>query len=447
MVLRTKSVWAVGLTLALSASLAGACRDAAGPDVTEGTGQDRPSGEIHVLAFGDAAASAERAAAERFNKTSAIKVVVDTGPALGRPYNAAVMNSMGSPMAPDIFMSWGAAGIKPLVSAGSVRPLDDFVKDDSRLRDAFIPSVMKEEVIDGHTYGIPVRGVAPVFLFHNRAVLQRLGLEPATTLEELSRQVAVLRSAGITPIGLGGADKWPQMLWFQYIYARVIGNAVVARGLGGDAQVWASAESRTALQVIRTLVDSGAFGTGYNSMKYGSDGSAALLRSGRVAYELQGAWHFATTVDSAPAVAGQIGWTAFPSLAGGRGQPREITGNLSNFYNVHAATRYPDTVRDFLKLLYGKHFLADQIGLGNLPPTNNAGELLQNDTALTPLKKQYLTFVVDLISQAPTFQLSWDQTVPVQSQIALQDVTADFFAGTITADDFVRRMQDLVKQK
>jgi xylobiose transport system substrate-binding protein len=303
--------------------------------------------------------------------------------------------------------------------------------------------VFKEEVIGGTTFGIPMRGVSPMFMFYNKGVLNRLGLKPATTMEELVRQIPALRSAGVTPIGLGGADKWPQMVWFQYLYSRIAGNDAVAQGLAGDERVWASRESRSALRLLRNLVDTEAFGGTYDSVEYSSTGSAALLRSGRTAYELQGSWHFATTVESAPAFADELGWTPFPTVRGGTGEPGEIVGNLSNFYNVLTETRYPEAAGQFLAQLYSEDFLTDQIHLGNLPPTINAGELVQGDARLTPLNKRYLSFIVSLVADAPAFQLSWDQTVPADKQIPFQRTMADYFNNTIDADAFIQKAQEL----
>ena len=438
------SIWilATGISLCLAGFTASACSIKT-KGIDNDTQQGRPEGKIHVLSFSDAAASAERAAAERFNKTSPIKVVVDSGHAVGVEYNAAVIESIKAGRSPDIFMSWGAAGIRSLARSGQLLPLDGFIRENPQLRDAFIPSVFREQVLDGDTYGIPMRGVSPVVLFHNKTVLRRLGLKPATTLSELHRQVSVLTSAGITPIGIGGADKWPQLMWFEYMFTRIMGSEVVAKGLNGSSQVWESNQSRAALQTIRKLVDSGAFGAAYDSVKYGDTGSAALLRDGKTAYELQGTWHYATTVSADASFANQIGWTPFPALGGGIGKPGEIAGNLSNFYNVSASTRYPETVRDYLEELYSDEFLIDQIELGNLPPTINAGELVRSTATLTPRNKEYLTFVVELVADAPTFQLSWDQTIPAERQASFQNSMAEYFNGSIDAQSWIRSMQQL----
>lgn len=434
---------ATALVLVAGVVLAGC----SGGNSSDGPGNSaRPDNEIHVLVLGDAAASAEQAAADRFNENSEVKVVIDTGSTSGAEYTTAVRNSIGTASAPDVFMSWGAAGIQPLVDAGALLSLNDFIEEDPKLRDAFLPSVFDEEVIDEDAYGIPMRGVAPTFLYYNKKVLADAGLEPAATWDDLLAQVGPLSDAGVTPIGLAGADKWPTQMWYQYLFDRVAGADAVKDGLSGGTDVWASDDSREALDDIRELVDSGAFGNNFDSVSYGTDGSAALLRTGKSAYELMGTWHYATIEGGDEEfVQNDLGWTAFPSF--GSDGAGDIAGNLSNFYNVAADTRYPDTVRGFLAELYSDEFLNDQLALGNLPPTTNASELVAADSSLDETNKEFLTFVAGLVADAPTFQLSWDQVVPASSQTPLQNAMADYFNGTIDADEWVSAVQAATAQE
>ncbi|NHA66455.1 ABC transporter substrate-binding protein [Phycicoccus flavus] len=450
---RAQRVLTLGLSIALAGTVA-ACGSSDSGTSDEGSGStasgpagwrpndSRPENEIHVLVLGDAAASAEKAAADRFNKTSDVKVVIDTGATAGAEYNTTVRTQIGTPNAPDIFMSWGAAGIAPLLKAKALLPLDDFIKEDPKLKSMFVPSVFDEEVVDGKSYGIPMRGVAPEFMYYNKKVLDKAGLKPATTWDELMSQVQTLKGQNVIPIGLAGADKWPQQIWFQYVYAREIGNDQVAKGLAGDASVWESDGSKKALADIRSLIDAGAFGQNFASVSYGGDGSAALLRSGKSAYELMGSWHYATVGD-----AKDLGWTTFPTISGGAGQEGEIVGNLSNYYNVSADTRYPDTVRDFLKELYSPDFQKAELALGNLPPTTDAAQFVNSSKKLDASTKDHLTFVSGLVNDAPTFQLSWDQTVPASQQVASQDAAADFFNGAIDADGFIKKMVQITSSK
>jgi xylobiose transport system substrate-binding protein len=438
-----RTITAAGAVLTAAALAFGTAGCSTG-SAPSGPNENRPENEIHVLVYGDAAAAAEQAAADRFNATSDVKVVIDNGPATGTDYTTAVRTALGTANAPDIFMSWGAADIQQAVDSGALLSLNDFIDDDPALKSSFIPSVFDEEVIDGESYGIPMRGVAPTFLFTNEKVLADAGLEPASTWDELLDQAPALEQAGVTPVALGGADKWPTQMWYQYAFAREIGNDEVAKGLAGDQDVWASAGSEKALADIRELTDAKAFGSAFDSVGYSNNGTTALLSQGKAAYELMGTWNYATLKAAAPDfVADGLGWTAFPSLSGGAGAPDEIAGNLSNYYNVAADTRYPDTVRDFLKQLYSDEFLSDQIALGNLPPTTNANDLVQADTTIDERNKEYLGFVFDLVQSASTFQLSWDQTVPTASKTRLTDAVADYANGSIDADQWISDMQSL----
>lgn len=434
---RTTRLIALGATSLLALGLAGC----AGGSGATGPNNDRPENEVHVLVLGDAAAKAEQAAADRFNQTSDVKVVIDTGATGGADYTNAIRNSVGTASGPDIFMSWGAANIKPLVDAGALMNLNDFIKEDPKLKDSFIPSVFNEEVIDGNSYGIPMRGVAPTFLFYNKKVLSDAGLKPATTWAELQAQVPTLTSAGVTPVGLAGADKWPTQMWYQYAYDRIVGPDDVKKGLAGDNEVWASDKSKQALEFLKDAVDAGTFGSNFSSVAYGTDGSAALLRTGKSAYELMGTWHYATLAGSDPDfVKNDLGYVAFPSIDGTQ-NAKDIAGNLSNFYNVAADTRYPDTVRAFLAQLYSEDFQKDQLALGNLPPTTEAANLVAADTSLDASNKEYLTFVANLVKNAPAFQLSWDQVVPAANQTVLTNAVADYFNGTIDADQWISQIQ------
>ncbi|MCS5713138.1 extracellular solute-binding protein [Herbiconiux sp. CPCC 205716] len=408
-----------------------------------GANESRPDNELHIAVYGDAAASAEQAAADRFNETSDVKVVVDSLPG-DDTYPTAVRTSLGTANAPDIFMSWGAADIQQLVDAGAILPLDDFIAQVPELKSSFLPSVFDGEVIDGVSYGIPMRGVAPTFLFYNKSVLADAGLEPAASWDDLVSQSATLADSGVIPVALAGADKWPTQMWFQYAFARQIGNEQVAKGLAGDAEVWASDGSKKALDDLSGLIGDGAFGATFDSVGYSNQGTTALLSQGKAAYELMGTWNYATLAAADPTFAAEdLGWIAFPSLDGGEGKAGEIAGNLSNYYNVAADTRYPEVARDFLKELYSDDFVKDELALGNLPPTVSAGDFIAADTTIDAQKKEYLTFVFDLVQNAPSFQLSWDQTVPTASKTGLQDAVAGYFNGSLDSAAWITQMQAL----
>jgi xylobiose transport system substrate-binding protein len=424
-----KRAAAGGVAIALAATMAG-CSGGASAD-------SRPENEIHVAVYGDATNKVEEQIVASFNETSDVKVVLDKIP--GADYQQKLQTVISTSSAPDIFFNWGGGSIQEFVDADLLLPLDDFIAEDPGLEDNFLSSVFNTAVVDDEPYGIPMRGTQPVMLFHNKTVLANAGLEVPTTWDELLNAVEVLSAQGITPIALGGADQWPTQMWYQYVYDRVAGPELFASALAGETEVWESDESREALGMLQELIDAGAFGTNFDSVKFTDGGSPALLRSGKAAFELMGSWAYSTQQDADPEfAANELGYSAFPAIEGGKGDPANIAGNTNNFYSVIKDTRYPDTVRDFLKMMYSDEFVQAQLAIGNLPTTTNTEQFL--DTAANP---DYSRFQFELVQDAPSFQLSWDQAYPPSAGTPLKVAVQQFFNGQLDADGFISAMQAL----
>jgi xylobiose transport system substrate-binding protein len=417
-----------GLALALALGLA-AC----------GGGGASSSGaaEFHVLVYGDATNKVEQRLVDEFNRTSEVKAVLDTIP--GADYQQKLQTVINTPQAPDVFFNWGGGSIRPYVDAGLLLPLDGFTKSDPALASAFLPSVYETAVVDGKPYGIPMRGTQPVLLFHNKKVLADAGVEPPRTWSGLLDAVKALREKGVTPIALGGGDKWPTLMWFEYLYDRVAGPGLFAKALEGDRSAWESADSRKALGMLKQLVDAGAFGDNADSVKFTDGGSPALLASGRAGFELMGSWAYATQQEADAEFAEKdLGYTAFPAVEGGKGDPANLVGNTNNFYSVLKKTRHPEAVAEFLKLMYSDRFVKEQLSVGNLPTTTNTEKFL--GTAANPA---YSRYQYELVEKAPSFQLSWDQAYPPAAMTPIHQAVQEFFAGRTDVDGFIKAMQAL----
>ncbi|MGG7608183.1 ABC transporter substrate-binding protein [Streptomyces sp. ZG43] len=422
---RTVVVGAAALALVLPLSGCGADSGAAADDT------------IRVLVYGDAANKVEKEIVATFNKTSKVKAVLDTIP--GADYQAKLQTIINSKQAPDVFFNWGGGSIKPFVDADLLLPLDPFIEEDPALKEKFLPSVFNSAVVDGASYGVPMRGTQPVLLFHNGKVLKKAGVEPPETWDDLLAAVKALKSEGVTPIALGGGDRWPTLMWFEYLYDRIAGPELFEKALAGDKEIWASPDSREALGKIRELVDAGAFGTNYDSVKFTDQGSATLLATGKAAFELMGSWEYSTQQEAHPEFAeSDLGYSAFPSVEGGKGDQANIVGNTNNFYSVLKRTKHPKAVAEFLKLMYSDQFVKAQLDIGNLPTTTNTEEFL--DTAASP---EFASFQYDLVKEAPAFQLSWDQAYPQSAATSMYQALQQFFNGSLDEDAFIAAMQAL----
>ncbi|MGW2169566.1 ABC transporter substrate-binding protein [Streptomyces sp. NPDC005047] len=426
---RLPGLVATAATLALALSLS-ACGDGNG-------GASSDDGKIHVLVYGDASNKVEQRIVDTFNKTSDVKAVLDTIP--GADYQKKLQTIISTPQAPDVFFNWGGGSIKPFVEADLLLPLDGLIEKDPDLEKKFLPSVFDSAVVDGKPYGIPMRGTQPVLLFHNKKVLDDAGVAPPKTWDELLDAVEKLKGQGVTPIALGGGDVWPTQMWFQYLYDRTAGPELFAKAVGGDKSAWESADSRKALGMIEELVDTGAFGKNYDSVKYTNGGSVQLVASGKAGFELMGSWYYSQQLtDHEEFARKDLGYSAFPTVEGGKGDPAAVAGNTNNYYSVLKKTKHPEAVAEFLKLMYSDEFVKAQLDIGNLPTTTNTDKFI--DGSGTP---EYSRFQYDLVADAPSFQLSWDQAYPQKASSDMHKAIQQFFNGQLDTDGFIKAMQAL----
>ncbi|MFB8179137.1 extracellular solute-binding protein [Streptomyces sp. NPDC055966] len=423
---------AVAATTGLVLGLTAACGSSGGS-----ASSSAGSGVIHVLVYGDAGNTVEKQIVDTFNKTSKVKAVLDTIP--GADYQSKLNTIINTPQAPDVFFNWGGGSIAPYVKHNLLLPLDDMIAKDPGLKSNFLPSVFNTAVIDGKSYGVPMRGTQPVLLFNNKKVLASAGLSVPKTWDDLINDVKVLKGKGITPIALGGGDQWPTQMWFEYIYDRVAGPGLFEKALAGDKSAWSGADSGKALGMLKQLIDAGAFGSNFDSVKFTDGGSPALLAKGKAAFELMGSWEYSTQQSGNPDFAkNDLGYSAFPSVQGGKGDPKDVVGNTNNFYSVLKKTKHPDAVAAFLKLMYSDEFVKAQLGIGNLPTTTNTANFLS--TSASP---DYSQFQFNLVKQAPSFQLSWDQAYPPAATTTIHTAVQEFFDGKTDANGFIQQMQSL----
>jgi xylobiose transport system substrate-binding protein len=416
----------------------------------------RPAGKFTVLVYGDSQNSVEQYAVAAYNKTPEghkVKAVLST--IAGQYYQAKLQTIMSSSKAPDVFFNWGGGSITQFQKAGLLLPLNSFFKANPKLKSSFLPSILKAAAIGHSYYGIPMRGTQPVMLFYNKALLGQDGLSTPKTWSDLINDVKTLKAKGVqTPIALGGKSQWPTLMWFEYLYDRVAGPSLVTDALAGRKAQWNTAASKKALSDIAQLVNTGAFGPSksWDSVNFGSEPSSAdLVVNGVSAFELMGSWDYSTiqsdgstATGTAPAngpgaafvAAGKLGYTAFPSVPGGKGNLADLTGNTENYYSVLKDTRYPEAVADFLKVMYSPAFVKKELALGNLTTTKNTPSLISGPTA------PYLKWQYQLVNRAPAFQLSWDQAYPQTDSNAIRTAVANYF-DSLSESQFVSAMQKL----
>lgn len=355
-------------------------------------------------------------------------------------YKTKVRTAVGAGQGPTFIYGWGGGVLKSYVDAGQVADLSDFVKENPDVQSRYLPSVLKNGVIDGKTYALPNNNVQPVVLYYNKEVFDKIGAQAPNTWDELMVLVPKFRAAGVAPFSLGGQSKWPDLMWLEYLVERIGGPEVFANIAANKPNAWSDPAVSQTLTKIQELVDAGGFINGFSSIAADSNADQALLYTGKAAMVLQGGWIYqGMKKDAADFVtSGKLGFTTFPTVSGGKGDPANVVGNPSNFWSVsaNATDNQKKAALEYVKSgMFTEADTQTLIDSGAVPVINGIESKLQASP-----DKDFLTFIYGMAKNAPSFTLSWDQALsPAQGDAMLSNLD-QIFLKKITPDQFVATM-------
>ena len=401
---------------------------------SSGSSTSSPTGNVDFWTLQDPTNSVQKTAVDSFNSAGKGKVSMTVIATDG--YKDKLRTAMGSAKMPGMFFSWGGGSLDDYVKAGKLVELDGM------LGTHFLSSALAAGKVDNKLVAIPCRGTQPVFLFYNKKVFADADIEPPKTYAELQNLVKVFKGKGITPFALAGnaSSSWTELMWVEYLVDRLAGPVLFEKIQNGDWSQWEDPAVLKAAEMIKELVDSGAFGKNFGSVNYGAGGTSTLLNKGKAAMVLMGSWEYAVQQGEAPDfVKNDLGYVAFPSIEGGKGDAGNVVGNPTNYISVTTAAP-KDTAAEFLKTTYSDSYVQGLIEKGEVPVTSNAEKLL----AKAP-DPAYAKFQYDMVAKAPSFTQSWDQALGLTLGTPLLTEIQKLFNGQSSPEQFVSAVQAIKK--
>jgi raffinose/stachyose/melibiose transport system substrate-binding protein len=356
------------------------------------------------------------------------------------PYKQKLRTAIGAGEGPTLFENWGGGILKSYVDNGKIADLTADLQKNPAWKDQFFPSVLKSTTFDGKIYGTPINGVAPVVLFYNKKLFAEAGVSAPTTWTQLLSAVRAFKAKGIIPIALGGASKWTDLMWLEYLVDRIGGSDVFANIAAGKANAWSQPAVLQATQMIQQLVDAGGFGTSFASVSYDTGQADALLYTGKSAMELMGTWAYPSMQTAVPSFisSGSLGWTTFPTVDGGAGSPSAVVGNPSNFFSITASASNANKANALAYLekgIYSDSYVQNLIKGGDIPPIKGLEATIAKSD-----KADWLGFIYQLTQKATTFQLSYDQALQPAAADTLLTNLDQLFLKQITPQQFSDNM-------
>ncbi len=336
---------------------------------------------------------------------------------------------------PDISQSWGGGVMNEYAKAGMLKDITADLAVDG-WGDTFAPGALGLYSFEGKNYGVP-RDMGMVGFWYNKALFTQAGIAtPPTTWTEFLADVKLLKAAGITPIALGGKDKWPGAFYWEFLATRIGGKAAFdaaysRKGAFTDAPFVAAGKALADLVALQPFQD-GFLGAGYGD-------EATLMGNGKAAMELMGHWAPGVMKDNSAdkkGIGDNLGWFAFPAAEGGAGNPTDALGGGNGWQIGKNAS--PEAV-DFVRYITSVEAQRAETKVGlAIPVVKGAGDALDD-----PLKK----IIQHNVEIAPYFQLYYDQAMPPAVGSVINDSVQGIFAGTMTPEQVAQAVEDSAKQE
>lgn len=222
-------------------------------------------------------------------------------------------------------------GSSPTATSPGVVLVDSYSRDDlvdlgalpPETLGAFLPVAVDPRLQGGGRLTRLVPSVSATHVFYaNRAVLTRLGLEPASTYQELVAQVPVLRAAGLDVVLMANREPWVlEATLFSTLVGRLAGVGFL-EGLEQGTTHFTDPGFVAALALVQDLVADGVLSR--QTLLWGSNDVAQPFAEGRAAYLIDGDWRIASlTTDPATGTGpldaeaqGAIALSVFPRVPG-----------------------------------------------------------------------------------------------------------------------------------
>jgi len=227
---------------------------------------------------------------------------------------------------PDVAIIPGIGNVRSLARDGSLIPMSELGIAQSDIEGNYAPGILDVGVVDDELYGIMVKLNSKSTIFYSPERFAEMGVEPATTWDELVQLTEDIKAAGSTPwaIGAGADSEWTLTDWFEVTYLKMHGTEAYDALFSPDGD-WTDQTVVDTISKVLEIVNEDNVAGGINGalqtafvdavgLVFGSSPSAELYYGGGFVGGI------ATGEDVNPELQGQEGeaidWFDFPTIDG-----------------------------------------------------------------------------------------------------------------------------------
>ena len=193
----------------------------------------------------------------------------------------------------------------------------------------------------GKQYGVPY-SYYQWGLYFRRDLLDKAGVQPIKTWDDLLNACTKLRAQGVEPVALGSKELWTTAGWFDYLDLRVNGYQFHMQLMAGKAS-WQDPKVKAVFARWKEMLDKDCFVRNHTSLTWQE--SQTLLYQGKSAMMLIGNF---ITQGFPPEIAPKMDFAPFPQVAAGVADAEEAP---MQSIHIPAGAKNKDDARKMLAFM------------------------------------------------------------------------------------------------
>jgi raffinose/stachyose/melibiose transport system substrate-binding protein len=373
-----------------------------------------------------------RSAADEFEKSHpGVKVQFDY--LENEAFKAKLPTLLQTKDKPSVFHSWGGGVMKEQVQSGVCQDITSAIAGE--FKESFYPAGVQNFIVDGKSYGLP-NDVAPIVFWYNKELCQKAGVDPTKIKQwdDLLDAVKKCKAAGVTPIAVGGGDKWPLHFYPAILMMRVLGKSGLEAAVSPDSKTGlADPGVLQAWKLYKELCDLQPFQNGYQTAKFQDAGG--FFHDGKAAFHLMGTWDLTEGRANSTSKKGlsndQMGWFFLPEVKDGKGKANDIFASVDGWLVTKEA---PKETVDFFKVWLGKDTETKLAAGGYFIP-------MVKGTA-GAIKDPFLHAIAQEAEKTDWIAIAMDQLLGPDTGRVFNDEAVAVAAGSATPEQAVKAIQD-----
>ena len=334
---------------------------------------------------------------------------------------------------PDVFAYESGALLKTLVDSNKVVDISKAVDKIGcgKSLDSVAVALLKNLSGTPDLYDLPL-GMNVEGFWYNKALFKKAGCSVPTTWDEFDGVLAKLKSAGITPLTTGGADKWPATRLVNAYAVRSMGNDIMTKAANGKTK-YTDAGFVKAANKISEWAKKGYFGKGINTVDSNTAGS--MLMNGKAAIYYNGSWFTQNLSDKSQNPAGDngIGFFNVPVVDKSVSPITSYSMNCGNILCLDKS-KFDQGTAWFLK-----YFIEN---MGNLAMTQVHSVKGYTYTVGTKDMNAYTKLTLDELAKAREGFAWWEAKMPADVAKPAKDNVQNLLNGDMTGEAYMKSIQD-----